>query len=119
MDPAQMMAHCSATLAVANGETVLPRVLLGRILGPLFKPGFVGETAFRRNGPTARELVVADQRHFDTEKERLLQLVRAFSAGGESHCTTHPHPFFGKLAPSEWGIVMFKHLDHHLRQFGA
>jgi Protein of unknown function (DUF1569) len=34
-------------------------------------------------------------------------------------CTTHPHSFFGRMTADEWAILMYKHLDHHLRQFGA
>jgi hypothetical protein len=26
---------------------------------------------------------------------------------------------FGKLTASEWNIMMYKHLDHHLTQFGV
>ena len=42
-----------------------------------------------------------------------------FVNGGPRVCTTHPHPFFGRLTPAEWAIQQYKHLDHHLRQFGA
>jgi len=119
MDPAQMLAHCSATLAMASGTTNLPRVFIGRVLGPLFKSWFVGEKEFRRNGPTSPALIVADARQFESERSQLLQKVRAFGEGGPAKCTRHPHPFFGPLKPEEWGAVMYKHLDHHLRQFGG
>lgn len=39
--------------------------------------------------------------------------------GGEKVCTTHPHPIMGSYTPAEWGKGMYKHLDHHLRQFGV
>ena len=42
-----------------------------------------------------------------------------FHEGGESQCTSHPHPLFGKITPLEWGTGMYKHLDHHLKQFGV
>jgi Protein of unknown function (DUF1569) len=42
-----------------------------------------------------------------------------FAKGGAEGCTKHPHNFFGKLTPLEWATGMYKHLDHHLRQFGA
>jgi len=29
------------------------------------------------------------------------------------------HAFFGSLTGAEWGVSTYKHLDHHLRQFGA
>lgn len=43
---------------------------------------------------------------------------RLLAAGGPRACTTHPHPFFGPLTPNEWAVQQYKHLDHHLRQFG-
>lgn len=42
-----------------------------------------------------------------------------FAAAGPKGCTTHPHTFFGRLTPEEWATLMYKHLDHHLRQFGV
>ncbi len=30
-----------------------------------------------------------------------------------------PHPFFGNLNSEEWDTLNWKHLDHHLRQFGV
>ena len=46
-------------------------------------------------------------------------LIDRFAAAGPKGCTTHPHSFFGPLTPDEWAILMYKHLDHHLRQFGV
>jgi hypothetical protein len=119
MNLAQMLAHCVATLGMASGQMNLPRAFIGRVLGPLFRPAFLGETPFRHNAPTSPKLVVADTRTFEIEKNRLLQAITDFGTGGEAKCTRHPHPFFGKLTPEQWGIVQHKHIDHHLRQFGA
>jgi LPS sulfotransferase NodH len=49
----------------------------------------------------------------------LFGLVNRFVAAGANGCTNHPHSFFGQLTPDEWAILMYKHLDHHLRQFGV
>lgn len=119
MDVAQMMAHCSASLDMASGRLNRPRVFIGRLLGPLFRPIFTNEKPFSRNSPTDEKLVVSDQRDFLREQEDLKQKLRQFHAGGEARCTRHPHPFFGALTPQEWSRGMYKHLDHHLRQFGA
>jgi hypothetical protein len=119
MDVAQMLAHCSAALETATGERVLPRVFIGRLLGPIIKPVFLGEKPFARNAPTDKHFIVSDARNFNTEKNRLLKLAKRFGEGGEAKCTTHPHSFFGRFTPQEWSIAMYKHLDHHLRQFGA
>lgn len=119
MDVAQMMAHCSAALDMASGKVILPRIFIGRLIGPLVKPIYTSEKPFSKNNPTAPTLVVSDQRDFQREQEQLKLRVLEFQQGGEANCTRHPHPFFGSLTPYEWGRGMYKHLDHHLRQFGA
>lgn len=119
MDVAQMMAHCSATIDVASGRIVVPRLLIGRILGPFARSVFTNEKPFGKNGPTDKKFVIADKRDFAREQERLNVCIRQFHEGGEAKCTKHPHPFFGTITPHEWATGMYKHLDHHLRQFGA
>ena len=119
MNVAQMMAHCCAALDMASGKINPPRMLIGRILGPLVKPIYANEKPFAQNNPTEKTLVVSDARDFSLERERLKDRLREFHAGGEANCTRHPHPFFGNLTPQEWSRGMYKHMDHHLRQFGA
>ena len=119
MDVAQMMAHCSAALDMAAGRLVLPRLFIGRLLGRLVRPIYSNEKPFSKNNPTDPKLLISDQRDFQREQEQLKRKVREFQEGGEAKCTTHPHPFFGSLTPYEWGRGMYKHVDHHLRQFGA
>jgi hypothetical protein len=119
MDVAQMMAHCSGALDMASGKLNPPRMLIGWIIGPLVRPIYTNEKPFSRNNPTDKNLVISDTRDFAREQERLKICVREFHQGGEEKCTRHPHPFFGALTPSEWSRGMYKHLDHHLRQFGA
>jgi transposase InsO family protein len=46
-------------------------------------------------------------------------VVDRFAAGGPTVCTNNPHSFFGTMTPEQWSILMYKHLDHHLRQFGV
>ena len=120
MSVAQTAAHCASGLEMALGEIKPPRVLIGRLLGPVIKPkAFGNDEPFRRNSPTADALVVTGERNLDKERARLHALIDRFVLGGTSACTTHPHPFFGPLSPAEWAILMYKHLDHHLRQFQA
>jgi transposase InsO family protein len=73
----------------------------------------------RRNSPTQKSLVVADDRDLKMEQQRLSGLIDRFAAAGPHGCTKHPHSFFGHLTPQEWALLQYKHLDHHLRQFGA
>jgi len=117
MDAAQMMAHCSAALDMASGRMNLPRILVGRLLGSFVKPIYTNDKPFSKNNPTDKKLVVSDQRDFAREREQLKLKLQQFHEGGEAQCTRHPHPFFGAFTPQEWARGMYKHLDHHLRQF--
>jgi len=120
MTPAQMLAHCSAGMQMAAGEIRPRRALIGRLIGPAVKSvAFRDEEPMRRNSPTAKELLVEGELDFESEHVRLLGLIDRFARAGPAGCTDHPHAFFGPLTPDEWGILMYKHLDHHLRQFGA
>ncbi len=120
MNAAQAMAHCATTMEWAVGDSFAPRMFVGRILGLLVKSKVLKDDApLRRNTPTAKSLVVANERDLGKERQRLCSLIDRFSAGGPQGCTKHAHTFFGPLTPEEWARLMYKHLDHHLRQFGV
>jgi Protein of unknown function (DUF1569) len=120
MNVAQMVAHCSAGLELASGDRRPPRALIGRVIGWAIKPMVLrNDEPMRRNSPTVEGLVVRDKRDLEIERKRLLGLINQFVAAGSNGCTKHPHSFFGQLTPDEWAILMYKHLDHHLRQFGV
>ncbi len=105
---------------MAAGRIRPPRALIGRIIGPAVKRvALRDEEPMRRNSPTSKELLTKSECDFGIERDRLRELIDRFAAAGPAGCTAHPHPFFGPLAPDEWAILMYKHLDHHLRQFGA
>lgn len=120
MDAAQMLAHCTVSMQMALGEVKLPRVMIGRILGPVVKPMALKDgEPMRRNSPTAPALLIAEARELAEEQQMLCGMIARFSAAGPEGCTDHPHAFFGALTPQEWSKLMHKHLDHHLRQFGV
>jgi hypothetical protein len=120
MNPAQMLAHCSATIGMAMGKITPPRILVGRLFGRLAKKSLiVNGTPMRRNSMTEKSCLVADERDFAVERQRLRESIDRFATGGPGVCTKHPHFFFGPLTPLEWATLMYQHLDHHLRQFGV
>jgi hypothetical protein len=120
MNVAQMLAHCSAAIGMAEGKVTPPRILLGRLLGPLAKKSLIvnGEP-MRRNAMAEKSVLVTDERDFVVEQKRLRESIDRFATGGPGICTKHPHFFFGPLTPVEWAVLMYQHLDHHLRQFGV
>src|SRR5215469_11338048 len=83
MSPAQAIAHCAATMEWAVGDKTEQRMLLGRLLGPLVKSKVLKDEApIGRNAPTAKSLVVADERDLSKESQRLCALIDRFCAGG-------------------------------------
>ena len=120
MTPAQALAHCSIGFQMASGELRLPRLPIGRLIGWAIKPLALGnDDPFKRNTPTDPALKVRDERDFDMERTRLNAVMDRAAAAGRTGTAEHPHPFFGRLTPDQWGVLMYKHIDHHLRQFGA
>jgi Protein of unknown function (DUF1569) len=121
MNPAQAMAHCAVSLGTALGDSIPPRMFIGRIIGGFIKPKALGDDRpMMRNSPTVPAFVMlGTERELETERARVTGLIDRFVDGGPAGITKHPHSFFGVMTPEEWAILMYKHLDHHLRQFGA
>jgi hypothetical protein len=120
MNVAQMLVHCQAPLNVAFGEHKIKRGLISILFGKMIKNKLMkDDKPFDRNLPTDKTFVVVDQREFEKEKNNLVTLIKRFAEKGPDGLTKDPHPFFGKLTGREWDVLQWKHLDHHLRQFGV
>ena len=119
MNVAQMLAHTHIALQSALGEVKIKRSFLGVLVGGMAKKKLLNDEPFKKNLPTDKRFVIADQRNFDQEKKSLVGAVQRFAQMGPNGLPQEPHPFFGKLSTQEWDKLMWKHLDHHLRQFGA
>lgn len=121
MEVSQMLAHCNLSMETAMGKNNIKRLFIGRLIGPFFKSSVIGDKPFGKNSPTDKSYIFTGKENlnFDEEKDRLEKSIHQFNKGGASACTTFPHPFFGKFTPGEWAIFQWKHLDHHLRQFGV
>jgi hypothetical protein len=83
------------------------------------KTKVLSEKPFTRNSPTDKSYIFKGNPNFEEEKSKMIGSIKKFYGGGPSECTTYPHPFFGKFTPEEWAVFQWKHLDHHLRQFGS
>lgn len=119
MDAAQMMAHCRTAFDFPISDKPAPRMLMGYLMGWIFKPKTYNDEPYKKNLPTAKMLTFTDPRDFEMEKTGLLQNIQTFYQMGPGVAGKHPHPMFGRYTPEQWGKFMFKHLDHHLQQFGV
>lgn len=119
MDVAQMLKHVNTTMKIATGEVTLARPpWYKKVMFGLFKSMLYNDRPWKQNLPTAPELKVASTEDFEQEKKALLESIGKFMAlpfnGGKMN-----HPVFGDFTKEQWGKMQYKHLDHHLRQFGA
>jgi hypothetical protein len=79
----------------------------------------LGDKPFAKDGPTGAELLVHDQPELEAEKRRLDDLMVRFVAAGPKAADGRVHGFLGALTGDQWGSYMWKHLDHHFRQFSV
>jgi Protein of unknown function (DUF1569) len=117
MSPSQMLEHCARAVEMANGKNPRQQALMGKMIGWIFKKGFLSEKPFPKNSPTAPDFVISDEPDLDSTRARLKDLILDFHQLGEAGADGNIHGFFGKLSGAEWGVTQYKHLDHHLRQF--
>jgi hypothetical protein len=119
MDPAQMLRHCAIALGDALGDRPVKQAFLGRLVTPLIRGQVFGDKPFRRGAPTDPLYVVRDPRDFEAERSRLATLIDRVVQRGAVRTDGMVHPFFGRLSGDQWGRLIYKHFDHHLRQFGV
>jgi hypothetical protein len=120
MNVAQMLAHCNVTYElVYDNKHSKPNFLMRLILQAFIKNTVTSETPYKRNSQTAPVFKIADQRNFEEEKNRLIKYVRKTQELGEQHFDGKESHSFGKLNKTEWNNMFYKHLDHHLNQFGV
>jgi len=118
MSAPQMLAHCTDALRMGLGDlpvkpkhAALPRMAIVKWL-------FLNVLTFPKDAPTAAELIARTPDAWDAERTHLITLIRKV-ATPDALTTFADHPLFGPLTRAQWGQLAWKHLDHHLRQFGA
>jgi hypothetical protein len=120
MNVAQMCSHCNNALKIAFGELKLKPNLIGLFFGSIAKKMVIdGDREMKKNLPTDKSLIMVDKGEFEKEKQAVISIIKRFSDKGPRGLANEKHPFFGKLNTEQWDKLSWKHLDHHLRQFGA
>lgn len=119
MTVAQMLAHCRKAFRVPLSETQPPKLYPFALIGWLMKKKLYDDIPWKRGLPTAPAFIIKDERDFEKEKAGLLALVQHFHEAGPERAARIIHPVFGRFTGEQWGKAMYKHLDHHLQQFGA
>ena len=120
MSVAQMLAHCNVTYEmVYDNKHPKPNVFLKFVLKKLVKNKVVSDEPYTKNGRTAPQFVIKEEKNFGTEKQRLVDYIVKTKDLGEDHFDGKESHSFGVLNKQEWNNMFYKHLDHHLNQFGV
>ncbi len=120
MTVAQMLAHCSVAYEMAfENIHAKPNFLMRFMLTTFVKNAVVNEVPYKRNAQTAPAFLIKGDRDFETEKTRLINYINKAQALGEPFFDHKESLSFGKLSVTEWNNLFYKHLDHHLTQFGV
>lgn len=116
----QMLAHCNVTYEMTY-ENIHPKpnALMKFILKMLVKNTVVNEKPYKKNSQTAPAFIVKDAKNFELEKKRLIDHLTKTQQLGENYFEGKESHSFGALNKTEWNNMFYKHLDHHLTQFGV
>jgi hypothetical protein len=117
MNAEMMLAHLVESLRMAVGETRPKPKKLPIRFTPL-RQLIVYWLPFPKGAPTVPELLPSDRRSIEENRRELARLAALFGERG-AHPEWPPHPAFGNLGRRGWGVLTWRHIDHHLRQFGV
>lgn len=117
----KMVKHLYVTQEIALGERQASKSnFILKIFGTIYRKKYTKDNApFGKNSPTDKVLLIAETGNFDSEKATLLQTYNRFCQQLQANKLVAKHNFFQEMSQHDWGILQYKHLDHHLRQFGA
>ena len=118
MDVVAMLQHLRLSARMTTGELTVPSVNKRVFQVFPLKHLILYVFPFPKGAPTAPELKPVDVNSFEEERASVLELLEQIGSG-PSEGAGPAHPLFGPLTWREWGVVTYKHADHHLKQFGA
>jgi hypothetical protein len=120
MNVSQMLAHCNVPYEMAY-ENIHPEpnVLMRFMLKLLVKPNVVNEAPYKQNIRTAPQFIMKGDRDFEKEKARLIGYLRQTQQMGADAFEGKRSHSFGPLNKVEWNNMFYKHINHHLNQFGV
>jgi hypothetical protein len=119
MEPAQLLPHLASGLRMALGERKVQAPSHGRLRGVVWR-----YLAIHRL-PWPEGKIQSPPGAFSTpslgwERDRqvVVELIERFATAAPSTLGA-THPTFGFMRPRDWDVLQYRHLDHHLRQFGV
>jgi Protein of unknown function (DUF1569) len=120
MNVGQMLSHCCVPYQQILGENSdTPGRLMKFLMKRFFKKAMINDQAYRKNLPTGPAFVRSGVHDVSTEQSKLISYIKTIQELGPEKLEAIPSLSLGKLSSQEWSNMLYKHLDHHLRQFGV
>jgi uncharacterized protein DUF1569 len=119
MNPAQMCAHCAEVQEVSNGKPLVGTPWVVKLMGPFIRRMVLGPKPFARAIRTHPQYEIEHGQDFAEQRDRLLAALKRMNDEGPEKASESVHPLFGRMTADEKGWAMYKHIDHHLAQFGV
>lgn len=116
----KMLAHCCVSYKMIYTDEYPPLGGFTKLMLKLFvKKAVVGPKPYPKNGRTATDFIINDDKNFEVEKNKLVSYLVKTHKLGKNHFDQKNYRSFGKLSSQEWNTLFSKHIDHHLTQFGV
>ncbi len=120
MSVSKMLAHCNVAYEmVYDNIHKPPTAFMKMVLQLLIKERITNEKPYKKNNPTAPQFIIKYDKDFETEKKRLVAYIEKTQQLGEEYFDGKKSLSLGKLDKTQWNNMFYKHLDHHLTQFGV
>lgn len=118
MNVYQMLKHCVLCEEMYHGIKNYKRVFLGRVIGRIaLKNLLKDETPLKPGSPTGEPFKIKETAgDVAAEKSKWIALMQQYASYSNEDFV---HWFFGKMTREQVGWFVYKHTDHHLRQFNA
>jgi hypothetical protein len=117
MDASRMLSHIGSAFRMAKGDLIAaPKNLPLRY--PVIKQLIIYWIPFPKGAPTAPELLTRTVIDWNENVDDVRAQIESFGTLDKNHRWGR-HPAFGNLTPREWGVLGYRHTDHHFRQFGV
>lgn len=119
MNVTEMLLHCNLCnkeifeQSRDDKKTTLKQYLL-RVLALYIAPNFIKGIKTEDKNDTKGKIQTTE---FEKQKKEFINLINRFPLNKRRLSLTHPA--FGNISTNQWGIAAYKHMDHHLRQFGV
>lgn len=120
MSAAQMLAHLNVMFELGlEQKHKRPNAMIRFMLQKFVKESIINEVPYKKNSRTAPEMIIKTHPELNLQKNEVLNYIKKTGKLGSHYFEQRQHPSFGNLSSKHWSNLFYKHIDHHLRQFGV